>query len=169
MLYPRSFGEILWWLNNQTDTELNFRMGLLTVELVSGHGYVALVAIASVFVMQGGGIMVGMARRKYDVKYPTMYLPEEHKDAKAFNCVQRAHQNSLENYPGFLAMLFLASLKRPEVAAALGAIRLLGFIVYMREYATGLPDRRIRGQFGLLALLGLIGLAGEVAYDLIAV
>lgn len=38
---------------------------------------------------------VNAARKKYNVQYPTMYLPEDHKDAKAYNCAQRAHQNLL--------------------------------------------------------------------------
>ena len=63
------------------------------------HGYVVLVAVASGFVIAWGGICVGMARKKYGIAYPTMYAPEDHKNAKEFNCIQRAHQNMLENYP----------------------------------------------------------------------
>lgn len=46
------------------------------------------------------------------VKYPNMYADKkENKDADAFNCVQRAHQNTLENIPHFLMFLLLAGLQ----------------------------------------------------------
>lgn len=35
-----------------------------------------------------------------------MYAESDNKNAKAFNCVQRAHQNVLENIPIFLVLLF---------------------------------------------------------------
>jgi glutathione S-transferase len=38
-------------------------------------------------------------RCRYNVKYPALYADKGTPNADAFNCVQRAHQNSLENYP----------------------------------------------------------------------
>ncbi|TYZ62206.1 hypothetical protein PybrP1_009799 [[Pythium] brassicae (nom. inval.)] len=38
-----------------------------------------------------------------------MYAEQSDKNAKAFNCVQRAHQNFLENVPMFLALLFTSA------------------------------------------------------------
>lgn len=45
-----------------------------------------------------------------------------------------ALQNVLENYPAFLVLLGLASVNRPTVAAAAGAIRLAGFVAYVLGY-----------------------------------
>jgi glutathione S-transferase len=38
-----------------------------------------------------------------------MYAEQSDKNAKAFNCVQRAHQNLLENMPFFLTLLFTSA------------------------------------------------------------
>jgi glutathione S-transferase len=44
----------------------------------------------------GGQVME--ARKKYGVDYPNLYaVPGYHKDADAFNRVQRGHQNALES------------------------------------------------------------------------
>ncbi len=36
---------------------------------------------------------------RYNVKYPALYAEKGTPNADKFNCVQRAHQNSLENLP----------------------------------------------------------------------
>jgi MAPEG family len=53
---------------------------------------------------------------RYDVEHPALYAtPETCKgstaDAKKFNCVQRGHQNCLENQPIVLAMMVAGGLK----------------------------------------------------------
>ena len=45
------------------------------------------------------------------MKYPLLYAPTEHKDAEAFNCVQRGHQNSLENLPAHLATTLIVGMR----------------------------------------------------------
>jgi uncharacterized MAPEG superfamily protein len=64
--------------------------------------------------------------------YATKDNCSDEKARSQFNCVQRAHQNSLENYPQFLAMLTLAGVKYPITAAAAGAIYLAGRIFYFQ-------------------------------------
>jgi glutathione S-transferase len=52
---------------------------------------------------------------RYGVAYPALYASSENCKSEAastqFNCVQRGHQNCLENQPGFLAMLIVAGLR----------------------------------------------------------
>ena len=36
---------------------------------------------------------------RYNVKYPLLYATGDDENSKTFNCIQRAHQNSLENLP----------------------------------------------------------------------
>jgi len=47
-------------------------------------------------------------------------------------CVQRAHQNSLENQPIFLSLLTLSGLQYPVTAASFGALYLAGRIGYVQ-------------------------------------
>lgn len=48
---------------------------------------------------------------RYGVKYPALYAPGSDDSANAFNCVQRGHQNSLEQLPHFFAVFAPAAIK----------------------------------------------------------
>ncbi|CAM9803525.1 unnamed protein product, partial [Chrysoparadoxa australica] len=141
------------------------------------HGYPILVGVASGFIITWAGFGVGMARKKYKIPYPQASsaaspLPSSccilySSNPVAFNCIQRAHQNCLENYPLFIMLLGISSVARPTAAAVLGGIRLAGFILYVKGYRTGDPGKRQRGAIGYIGLLGMIGLSLELAYRLI--
>jgi glutathione S-transferase len=130
------------------------------VQLQPEFGYVLLVLVFGLLVHHMYMSMgIGKARKKYNVKYPTMYADASHKDANMFNAVQRGHQNSLENEPMFIVLLLLAGLKYPVVAAVAGLVYVAGRIQYFRGYSTGDPDKRMQGgfmYFGLLTLLGCV-------------
>ena len=78
---------------------------------------------------------------------------------KLFNCYQRAHQNTLENMPGFLVLLGTASIENPAWAAGAGLVWLLGRLVYAHGYYSGIPSKRNRGAFSYLGLLTLLTLS----------
>ncbi|KAJ3117758.1 Microsomal glutathione S-transferase 3 [Phlyctochytrium bullatum] len=135
------------------------------------YGYVVGVAAASSFFMTYLGVRVSIARRKADVPYPYMYAErkdaEESKEKHLFNCAQRGHQNALENYPQFLALLLLGGLEHPRVAAAMGVLWMVGRHYYAAGYSTGEPKKRANGNFSHFATLGLIGMAFKVAVNMV--
>ncbi|KAI6691368.1 hypothetical protein NL676_028196 [Syzygium grande] len=98
------------------------------------YGYVALALVLYCFLNFWMAAQVGMARKKYQVFYPTLYASEsENKSAKLFNCVQRGHQNSLEMMPMFFMLMIVGG------------------------YATGDPQKRLKiGKYGFLAIMGLM-------------
>ncbi|PKA64874.1 glutathione S-transferase [Apostasia shenzhenica] len=122
------------------------------------YGYVVLVLVLYVFLNLWMGIQVGKARKKYKVPYPALYAVEsDNKDAKLFNCVQRGHQNSIENMPVFFLMLLLGGIQHPLIAAGLGLFYAVARFFYFKGYATGIPENRLKiGGFNFLALFGLI-------------
>eukprot|EP00200_Dunaliella_tertiolecta_P005493 CAMPEP_0202342658 /NCGR_PEP_ID=MMETSP1126-20121109/3133_1 /ASSEMBLY_ACC=CAM_ASM_000457 /TAXON_ID=3047 /ORGANISM="Dunaliella tertiolecta, Strain CCMP1320" /LENGTH=147 /DNA_ID=CAMNT_0048933655 /DNA_START=56 /DNA_END=499 /DNA_ORIENTATION=+ len=144
----------------------------MPIEVQPEHGYVLAMYVASMFVHNAYmPIQVGQARKKYGVKYPAMYATEaDTKDEKArntFNCVQRAHQNCLENLPTFLSLLGAAGIKYPVVAASAGAVYLFGKVLYFRGYSTGVPSKRMQGWPAYFGLLTLAGCTCSLAYSLI--
>uniref|UniRef100_A0A1B6C1V1 Glutathione S-transferase 3, mitochondrial n=1 Tax=Clastoptera arizonana TaxID=38151 RepID=A0A1B6C1V1_9HEMI len=136
-----------------------------TITLPSEYGYVILVGVGSAFMLVWKGIKVGQARKKFGVNYPTMYSPTN----DVFNCYQRAHQNTLENYPQFLMMLLLGGLEHPLISAAAGSTWVLGRIAYARGYYTGDPSKRMQGGFSYIGLLTLLGVTTKLALRLIGI
>mmetsp|Transcript_42588 Transcript_42588/g.133499 ORF Transcript_42588/g.133499 Transcript_42588/m.133499 type:complete len:108 (-) Transcript_42588:102-425(-) len=102
----------------------------VTIEIPKEYGYVvAVLAAASILNAYLAG-NVSMARKKYGIKYPNMYAPEGHKHAAAFNCAQRAHQNTLETMSHLLIVMLVCGLFYPVTSAALGATWIVGRFIY---------------------------------------
>ena len=98
------------------------------------------IIVAFTVFLQGG--MVGKARTKYKVELPTMYSDTE----VMFNCYQRVHQNTLERLPLFLGLLLVAGLFNSIIAAVLGAVWLVGRLLYSIGYYSGVPKNRVVGS-----------------------
>ncbi|XP_063813244.1 glutathione S-transferase 3, mitochondrial-like [Pseudophryne corroboree] len=131
--------------------------------LPQDFAYVILTFIYSYVLLMYLGINVGRARKKYNVKYPQMYSDKEN----VFNCIQRAHQNTLEVYPGWLIMQLIAGLAFPISASVLGAIWVTSRFSYAHGYYTGDPQKRMRGGYGYIGLFGVLLLSLTAALQLL--
>ena len=118
------------------------------------------------------GVPVMQARKAFDVRYPNLYaVPGTHKDADAFNRVQRGHQNTLESMPNMIAMTLVGGIGYPLVASASMLIWWVGSFLYLKGYAdTKLDVKTARYQKGggikWLGVLGLLVSSVATCYQL---
>lgn len=130
--------------------------------------FIPLVIILMQHIVFATGVM--NARKQYGVKYPNLYASEgdgvTKEGASRFNCVQRGHQNCLENLPSFLSLLLTAGLPYPRAAAAAGLVYLIGRWMYFRGYCTGDPKKRMQGSIMYIGLFSLIGMVIRFAVEL---
>ncbi|XP_065194137.1 glutathione S-transferase 3, mitochondrial-like [Sycon ciliatum] len=130
----------------------------MEISIAQEYGYVVLTSLLGSLLVNFFLIYnVVAARKKYDVKYPALYSPTN----ENFNCVQRAHQNYLENLTFFLVSGLVAGVVHPIPATACNVIYLIGRIVYALGYYTGDPEKRSRGGFYILGFLGNMLLASH--------
>ncbi|ESO88900.1 hypothetical protein LOTGIDRAFT_209813 [Lottia gigantea] len=120
-------------------------------DIPSEYGYVILVLPATWIVLTILAMNVMKARKKYKVEYPNLYSNNHN-----FNCVQRAHQNTLENLTFFIMFLLAGGLQFPKLCAASGVLYLISRLVYAYGYYTGDPAKRNYGAFGYIGLMTLI-------------
>ena len=144
---------------------------MVTINLPPEYGWTIIGAAIVPFIglnFIGGQVM--NARKKYDVQYPNLYaVPGVHKDADAFNQVQRGHQNALEQYPGFLALCLVGGLKHPIANALGGVIWTIGRFLYMSGYTEGAGKRY--GKGGAILWVGVLTAlisTGKLAFDLVS-
>ncbi|CAG7833624.1 unnamed protein product [Allacma fusca] len=126
----------------------------------AGYGFVVLTAIGSVMLVTWKAIKVGQARQEHKIPYPALYSP----DNMTFNCIQRAHQNTMENLPQFLCLLLIGGMEMPYFCTLGGIIWIMGRIAYARGYYTGDPRKRSRGAFGILGMLMLLAATTKFAF-----
>jgi hypothetical protein len=89
---------------------------------------------------------VSLARKKFGVEYPTLYAESSHKNAKAFNCVQRAHQQTLEWLAPVMCLTASNGLVFPLAAAASCGVWTVGKLLYIQGYSSGDPKGRHLGR-----------------------
>uniref|UniRef100_A0A8D3CQG0 Microsomal glutathione S-transferase 3b n=1 Tax=Scophthalmus maximus TaxID=52904 RepID=A0A8D3CQG0_SCOMX len=126
-------------------------MDILKV-LPPNFGYVIFTYLYSWVMLGYLAVKVGAARKKYDVKYPTM-----------------AHQNTLEVYTQWLVFQTIAALVYPLSASVLGAIWVTSRLSYAWGYYTGDPSKRMKGAYGYIGYFGVIFLSISVALQLLGV
>ncbi|XP_078375337.1 glutathione S-transferase 3, mitochondrial-like [Oculina patagonica] len=126
---------------------------MASIVVAKEFGYVILTTVSSGFMIAYLAWNVGKARKQYNIPYPKMY--DENKPI--FNCIQRAHLNTLEMYPQFLTFLLLGGLEHPVACSVGGAVWIVSRLFYAHGYYTGDPKKRMRGSFGYLGLVTLLG------------
>ncbi|KAL4223673.1 hypothetical protein ACF0H5_017141 [Mactra antiquata] len=137
-------------------------MSKLSAVIPDGYGYVLLTGVGSMFANMWMAINVGKARKQYEVKYPQMY---HETPSHVFNCIQRAHQNTIEGNSFFLFLLMTSGLQYPKISAAAGGLCVAARIAYAMGYYTGNPDNRRWGAWGHLGELVLLGGVISLAFQ----
>ncbi|KAK3808746.1 MAG: hypothetical protein J3Q66DRAFT_355542 [Benniella sp.] len=146
-------------------------MAATTITIPAEYGYTLAVSVFSTVLLTVFGHKVGAYRKTAGVPLPQMYADEaeakQDKKKMIFNCKQRVHQNTLEGYPSFLLTLVVSGLRYPIAAPVLGMIWCVGRMAYSYGYTSGDPSKRQLGAWGHIGDVGLLGLTGKIAYDMI--
>ena len=133
----------------------------VTISVPQNYGYVILGTIVGNFVaniLLSGNVM--KARKQYNVAYPNLYaVPGFHKEADAFNRVQRGHQHMMEVWPSFCIMNLIGGLKYPLACAAYGLINAAGSVLYQIGYMdTEIDVAKARyAKGGMIQYIGTFG------------
>jgi glutathione S-transferase len=128
------------------------------------YGFVMASIASTAALLQFLAIRVALARRKYDVPYPQMYVGDSTTErGRVFDCTQRAHQNTLETAPSQMMMIALLGIAHPTAAAAAQFLWVAGRVLYSQGYATGDPQARLPGVAisGLVYVLTIVACAAE--------
>ncbi|KAF7342013.1 hypothetical protein MVEN_01788500 [Mycena venus] len=127
-----------------------------TITVPQGTSYVAGSLLSTVFLLTYQTILVSKHRKLAKIEYPRLYAEKAEMDASPaaikFNCVQRAHANTLENIPQVYMMTILLAAKQPVVAASALGLWVVSRVVYTRGYSTGNPSNRYNA-FGRLTYM----------------
>jgi uncharacterized membrane protein YecN with MAPEG domain len=126
------------------------------------HRWTALVTILAVLTYFWMGLSVGRARSKCGIAAPAMT------GDPVLERTIRAHYNTLEWLPIFLAGLWLFAIYWNElVAAGLGVVWIIGRILYARGYVAAAEKREVGFMIQALAVAVLLfGAAGKIIYGL---
>jgi len=103
-------------------------------------------------------MLVGKARGTYEVHAPAI------SGHPVFERYYRVHQNTLEMIVMFIPSIVLFSyLVRPDIAAAIGAVYLIGRVIYLRAYVADPAKRGLGFMVSMLPVLVLLLGSGVAA------
>jgi uncharacterized MAPEG superfamily protein len=123
--------------------------------------WIVLIALLALLQQLGFGILVGRARGRYGVSAPAVTGHE------VFERYYRVQMNTLELLVVFVPALYLAALYvRPLWPALLGAVYLIGRVLYARAYIADPPKRELGYTLSFLpiAALVLMALIGTIVH-----
>lgn len=113
--------------------------------------FVAIVIVLALVQYFVFGMLVGKARGTYEVHAPAM------SGHPIFERYYRVHQNTLEMIVMFIPAIVLFSyLVRPDIAAAIGAVYLVGRVIYLRAYVADPAKRGLGFMVSILPVLVLL-------------
>lgn len=126
--------------------------------LPCGYGLVILVVTVTYMWVVIVGMSIGEARFLYSAQaqkdgeknvveryqLPNLYAQGTSKNVRAFNCVQRSHQQILESLPGYFLTVLITGLEFPVAAFVLASLYLYSRMVWARGYATSLGEPMLR-------------------------
>ncbi|KAJ7216530.1 hypothetical protein GGX14DRAFT_605069 [Mycena pura] len=114
-----------------------------TLTVPPGFSSVIASLLSTVVLLAGQSIAVSRNRRSAGIEYPRLYAEKAEMTASPaavkFNCVQRAHQNTLENIPQVTVVL---GLRHPTLAASALGVWVISRVAYTLGYASGEPSMR---------------------------
>ncbi|KAJ7628635.1 hypothetical protein FB45DRAFT_918813 [Roridomyces roridus] len=146
-----------------------------TLTVPTGFSYVLAALVATIPLHIWQTMTVSKHRRLSGIKYPRLYADNAEMAASPaavrFNCVQRAHQNTLENISHLYVGTVVLGLKYPYVAAAALGAWIVNRIIYTRGYASGDPAKRssILGMlFYMPAMLAIVPGSMYTVYQFIS-
>jgi glutathione S-transferase len=124
--------------------------------------YIELVAVLAVFQYLSFVVLTGKARGQSGLKAPAMIGHE------GFERMYRVQMNTLENLVVFMPSLYLAARYWPAyLVAGLGAVYLIGRLIYWRAYVRDPAKRALGFMLSMvpttaLAVLALVGILMEM-------
>jgi len=140
-----------------------------SIVLPEGYAFAGAAIIATFWLNLWQTVRVGRARTKAGIAYPQLYAEASQAAASPasmkFNCVQRAHQNTLEVVPMVLVSTAIVATQYPILAASLCGAWTVFRALYTIGYSTGDPSKRNllgSSMFGSISAIGLL-LAGTTA------
>jgi len=130
---------------------------------MQSHAYVAIVTLLALLTYFWMGLQVAGARRKSGVAAPAMT------GDPVLERTIRAHYNTLEWLPLFLAPLWLFAIYWSDlIAAIVGVVWIVGRIIYQRGYVAAPEKREVGFLIQALAVAVLLfGALGRLIYVLV--
>ncbi|DBA84807.1 hypothetical protein WJX77_012656 [Trebouxia sp. C0004] len=126
------------------------------------YGYLMASVAFTAAVVQWMVFQVSKARKAAGVQYPKLYAEGTNAVSVKFNCIQRVHQNTMENLPSFLIMQILLAQAYPLLASALGVAWAVGRIIYSLGYSSGDANKRLPGA--IISNFVQLGTLGTLAF-----
>ena len=141
-MFPRAFGLLILVLSG-------ISLWLISHSLSIGRSRLKYMELAS---------KDGEAHVKERYGLPNLYVEGVSKHARAFNCVQRSHQQTLESFPQFLFFSISASLCFPLTSTITCALWWYARVVWTNGYAKseGDPAQRYSHPFSRFIWTGLL-------------